>query len=771
MPSNRGAVYPSAYDDDGYGSPNSYGSRPPPQQRQSQQYHPPQPQQPQYAPPRHHPPPQQYSQYAPPPQQQPYYQDDGYRRSQQPPHRPPPAPRSYDDDDDEIDRQSSRDIGHHSNNRGAQQKDQHGGGGGKKQYDTEPAPSAENTKNRKCHDVFFLILFIIMFAAMCAVGYYSVRYGNVDRLIYGRDSEGNLCGSVIGPDSARDLQNQTNLLYFIGDSNNYRRCVDSCPDTTATDSGIVCKYDIPLAAARLDRIAQVEANDCTYTIKSKPVLNRCVPIQLLTDIKAAANASFYNETYTLAGGSYKWGQTLSIELNARDAASIIYQDLATNWWVILVCVGAAFVLAYGYLLLLQFFAGAIVWFTIFIVLIVAWVLAAYFIYNYVRIKVLHQGLLSVGFDQVDAVLYNEKLLLVLGCIIGGIALILSILVLCLIRRIRLATRIIKEASMALRAMPWIALFPFFKYTVVLIWMAIFVAVMALLATSGTTIAAQVEDDINDGLERTGRSYSSTYTLQYLQIYFTFGFLWVYNWLVAIGQTTVAGAIATWYWARDKKRLPSVPVLRSLGRTCRYHLGSLALGSLLIAIVQLIRLIIVELQRRVKGTGNKAAAYILCCLQCCFKCVEALLKMLTKNAYVEIAVYGYSFCTAARMAMQLIAANVVRLVVVHKVSNFLIFVGKLAVVFITTLGGLGLLVYLEGDDEVFANYAVPLIFIIIFSYITASAFLSTFGMAITTIFLSFCEDSQRNDGSRERPYYMSKNLQGFVDAHAHAKPAV
>ncbi|KAJ3149292.1 hypothetical protein HDU86_007015 [Geranomyces michiganensis] len=762
------AVYPSAHDDDGnYSSPNNYQR---PHQQQHTRPQPPRSNQPQRQQ-QHH----QEHYYSEPPMQQPVHYPSNYHQQPPPQHQyvpPPPqghyyeqprsnpGPRSYDDDEND------------------QSENVRGGVKGKKGYDMLPAPSADNTRNRKCHDVFWLFVFILMFGGMVAISYYAIRYGNVNRLIYGRDSEGNLCGAPIGEDSSRDLTNQTNLLFFVEDPENYHRCVQSCPSTTALDANAVCRYDITLGSSHSDIVEQVTNHSCTYTIESKSVINRCVPVQLLHDIKAAANASYYNVPYnTLGGGSYDWGQALSIELNARDVSSIIFQDLATNWWVILVCVGAAFVIGYGYLLLLQFFAGVIVWFTILVVVVVAWVLAAYFIYNYVRIHVLHQGLLSVGFSQVDSILYNEKLLLVLGCIIGGIALIISVLVLCLVRRIRLATHIIKEASHALRAMPFVALFPFVKYFVILIWMAIFVAVMALLATSGTAIATAVTVDVNDGLEKTktGRTYSSDHTLQYLQIYFTFGFLWVYNWIIAIGQTTIAGAIASWYWCRPgpsgKKQLPRFPVLASLGRVFRYHLGSLAIGSLLIATVQLIRIVIMEGQRRVQGTGNQCAKYTLCCLQCCFKCLESLLKMLTKNAYVEIAVYGYSFCTAARMAVQLIAANVVRLVVVHKVSGFLIFVGKLAVVFIVTLGGLGLLVHLEGDAEVFANYAVPLIFIIIFSYLTASSILSSYSMTVTTIFLSFCEDSQRNDGSRERPYYMSKNLQNFVDAEAHARPVV
>lgn len=45
-------------------------------------------------------------------------------------------------------------------------------------------------------------------------------------------------------------------------------------------------------------------------------------------------------------------------------------------------------------------------------------------------------------------------------------------------------------------------------------------------------------------------YQSAIT--YAQIYYVFGFLWSYNWVVAIGQTTVAGAVATWYWSQEKR---------------------------------------------------------------------------------------------------------------------------------------------------------------------------------------------------------------------------
>jgi len=39
------------------------------------------------------------------------------------------------------------------------------------------------------------------------------------------------------------------------------------------------------------------------------------------------------------------------------------------------------------------------------------------------------------------------------------------------------------------------------------------------------------------------------------------------------------------------------------------------------------------------------------------------------------------------------------------------------------------------------------------------------MAVCTIFLCFCEDLERNDGSPERPFYMPPSLRKYVDKEA------
>jgi len=57
-----------------------------------------------------------------------------------------------------------------------------------------------------------------------------------------------------------------------------------------------------------------------------------------------------------------------------------------------------------------------------------------------------------------------------------------------------------------------------------------------------------------------------------------------------------------------------------------------------------------------------------------------------------------------------------------------------------------------------NYPIlPTIIITIGAYFLASCFFSVYEMAIDTLFLCFLEDSEKNDGSPEKPFFMSKRL--------------
>lgn len=52
-----------------------------------------------------------------------------------------------------------------------------------------------------------------------------------------------------------------------------------------------------------------------------------------------------------------------------------------------------------------------------------------------------------------------------------------------------------------------------------------------------------------------------------------------------------------------------------------------------------------------------------------------MNFLNKNAYIQTAIFGYSFCTAAKRAFFLIARNIMRVAAVGVVSEIVLILGK------------------------------------------------------------------------------------------------
>ncbi|VDI02564.1 solute carrier family 44 (choline transporter-like protein), member 2/4/5 [Mytilus galloprovincialis] len=142
-----------------------------------------------------------------------------------------------------------------------------------------------------------------------------------------------------------------------------------------------------------------------------------------------------------------------------------------------------------------------------------------------------------------------------------------------------------------------------------------------------------------------------------------------------------------------------------------------------------------------------------------------MKFLNKNAYIMIAAHGKNFCTSAKNVFMLILRNIVRVVVIDKVTDFLLFIGILVVVAASGAFAFlffdGRITFLSSYTPTLNFYVVPIVLVIIGAYIIASAFFSVYGMAVDTLFLCFLEDLERNDGSADKPYYMSSQLMKIV----------
>jgi len=147
---------------------------------------------------------------------------------------------------------------------------------------------------------------------------------------------------------------------------------------------------------------------------------------------------------------------------------------------------------------------------------------------------------------------------------------------------------------------------------------------------------------------------------------------------------------------------------------------------------------------------------MCCCQCLLCCVERCMKFINKNAYIQTAVFGYSFCKAAREAFFLILRNAARMFAMGVVSELAIIFCKMFVVLGIGISGFFACQLLYGD-YIFSPLGIA-IFISIIAWFIADMFLGVFGIAITTIMQCFVADEEMYP---QGSYYVPDELDSFL----------
>jgi len=680
-------------------------------------------------------------------------------------------------------------------------------------------------KDRSCTDVICCILFAVFILAFLIIGLYAFAMGDPRYLIYPVDSEGNVCGSgqlgdkpylfyfdfvkcfVGKAGTSFDIQN---LLSFGCPTPQI--CVHECPHkywTFVSDDyqSAFCRYNVtPTSNDDLKEKVKMEAC-AAYYLNSTPVVYRCVPSligALLTNdgqIYSSNNKSVVMDQSqsSVSNNSVKDAVTQLVKLlNLQDYGMKILGDVTNSWWMILIFVTIAMFLSFLWIVVMRWIAGVMVLLSI-LLFVGFFAFAIYYCFNmYVLLKDQPHSqdpvIFTTNFEYYTN-LYQTWL--ALGIISVIILVVVLLILLTLITRIRIAIALIKEASRAIGHMFSVLFWPLVPYLLQLIVLAYWGATAICLAAASrgnfcnitsyagdnSTVdnpysearcsvqqhffnyipcnvsASGLSGSICNFVRNGGAKY--TYVLQAFQL---FMWLWLMNFIIALGQVTLAGSFASYYWAFNKPTdIPSLPLLSSLGRALRYHIGSMAFGALIIAIIQFVRMILEYIDRKLKGRESLIARFVLRCCICCLWCLEKFMKFINKNAYIMIAIYGKNFCRSAANAFQLLVRNFVRAIVLDRVADFLLFISKLFVV-----GAVGVFAYfffsrrIPGVNDIIRDpqlnyYLIPVIIIIVATYIIASGFFNVYSMGVDTLFLCFLEDLERNDGSAERPYYMSKEL--------------
>lgn len=83
-------------------------------------------------------------------------------------------------------------------------------------------------------------------------------------------------------------------------------------------------------------------------------------------------------------------------------------------------------------------------------------------------------------------------------------------------------------------------------------------------------------------------------------------------------------VCSWYFSHNSDAEGDASFSDGFKWIFQYHLGSLAFGSFIVALVWMIRIIFEYIRKKIENgdpTGNPALKCILCCFSCCLGCID------------------------------------------------------------------------------------------------------------------------------------------------------
>ena len=456
-------------------------------------------------------------------------------------------------------------------------------------------------------------------------------------------------------------------------------------------------------------------------------------------------------------------------------------DIA-NSWVVIVGVGAGGAVALGFiwLIILRFFAGCFVGLAICLLQLALVVLA---LYAYARAGVLNVWCFSAqtGFNY-DGTHFDatgdqqEKDAWMALAIIGSAAALISFVVIIFMRKsIKLAVALIKETTKAVAHMPLIMGFPVttvVSIVVMFLWWAwtfgncftmgeITTDDLASTATETTQSVGNLEVNYTSSIE----SYENTPARDYVLAFLVFALFWMNAFIQGVAATVICGAFASWYWSeRDPDSGHRIykdrfPVFASFWRALRYHLGSVAFGSLIVAICQFLRVCLEYLDKKTQGLQDKNCMlkFIFKVTRCCLWCFEKCIRYITRKAYIVIAIKGSNFCSATVTVFHLLASHGGTMGFVNLLCAVLMIIGKFLIVAGCVVLGFLLFRYDQSyttGDKALSSTLLPLILTGLLAWFVASAFLMVYDMGVDTLLVSYLFDLKENQPGK---YMFSESL--------------
>ena len=613
-------------------------------------------------------------------------------------------------------------------------------------------------ESRKCRDCLCCIIFIIFFIGCLIIALIGFVLGKPKKILYSYDEEGHACGFDKGYEKYK-------MLYFYNVIENLEKfklkkivnafCVDECPSIKYN------KEEYKNKNITLNCKPTEDNPNCTVAFKNyyraKSLLKRfCFPSDsdneefdsetqekiLVYDYTKKINIERIVDKEDISSdGEYVKISSLKEQNTSKVASeklinfSFFSSDRLINWlsdvfvtkWVIFASVIWSFVIAMVFLLFLRCCAGIMV----FLILVGIFV-------GLVILSIILRFKMNDYEDKGEGAKKTLFCVLFWLCVIVAFIWLLFILIMC--NRIRLSIALIQIAAKYINTNCSILIIPFLFFLLTIGWIAYWVVLAIFLYSSG---------DFDQEHSKIFASFKWKYHINYLFWYHLFSLFYINAILSALSQFIYASCTSIWYFNHEKGTEGHI-ILTSFKRAFKYHFGSIAFGSLIIAIVRFLMFFLELFKKRAErsyGKKKQGKCYkcLMCCLECCLRCITKFLEFINKHAYIMISIKGDSFCTAAWEGFALTIRNLGRFSVLTLLGKLFSNIGTLFIMVAS-----GVLGYLVIDNYGFLNEEIdskflPVFCMVIVGLIIGLITMNVFGMSADTLLYCFLIDEEINKG--------------------------
>lgn len=223
-------------------------------------------------------------------------------------------------------------------------------------------------------------------------------------------------------------------------------------------------------------------------------------------------------------------------------------------------------------------------------------------------------------------------------------------------------------------------------------------------------------------------------------YDVFGLFWINAFVIGVAQFIIGCSACLWYFEQSTDTKGQGTVGRAFYWSYRYHLGSVAFGSFIIAVCQMMRFLF-EYYRKKIGIAEKTKLVkaLLCLTGYLLWLMDKCVKYISKNAYIQVALTNNHFFKSAWHGFALMVKNVHRFGAANSIGAIYMLFG--AIMIMAANGMVGYL-FLTQFTIVPVNSPIPpVVAICLISGTMAYTFLSIFSFSSDAILQSFLLDEE------------------------------